>query len=644
MSLAEFRKVISSAHLFKLRERYKEIGIGIYGGILSLSIIIYAVILSALTSLKFYCFRSLAFDMGIFVQLLWQSNHGNPLYTQPRWGPENPESFFGVHFAPVVYPLIWLYGLVESPYLLLVIQSVALAAPAYYIYRIAERVTGSERTTLVFALAYLIYPATLWSNWYDFHLESFVPLLMAMMYHHLYRGSRVRFALSSLLLMAVMERMVFIVIAFSAYALLYSYLHRGDGSNGWRLDARSTATLVSLAVVAVAYYFWSESVINGIWPERTIFQPTRLLGVFTYESFLIKVAYLAILAAPLAFLQVNSVLELIPAAPYLILALATDYSPYFTINWQYPVLVSVPFFVSAIHGSAGEEPRRLHLKLGAAALISFVLLAPCTPLMSRFGETWGLHLPDEGTRLRHEALDSIPGDATVLAQENIFPNIAERETAYTLWPPDAEPPDFVVFNVHEYWFYHVPGHRTIQSAALELYATGEYGVYANVDGFIILMRGHEGPARYRAPLSFVLDPATARNHFISFEDRVPETQFYVPGWVEIEGGSLRLEPRFRGPVWWGPYVTVPPGNYTVMVRLEAEELPDIPVLGLQVYWYKHRVYADRVFWGGHLVTGRPLTAQFDVELTDWVPSLEVVGITYGNAEIRIHEVRFEERT
>lgn len=82
----------------------------------------------------------------------------------------------------------------------------------------------------------------------------------------------------------------------------------------------------------------------------------------------------------------------------------------------------------------------------------------------------------------------------------------------------------------------------------------------------------------------------------------------------------------------------------MMVRLEAEELPEAPVLGLQVYWYKHQVYADRVFWGGHLVTGRPLTAQFDVELTDWVPSLEVVGFTYGNAEILIHEVRFEERT
>lgn len=560
MFLAEFRKVISSAYLFKLKERYKERIIGVYGKILLLSIIIYVVVLSTLTSLKFYCFRSLAFDMGIFVQLLWQSNHGNPLYTQPRWGPEHSASFFGVHFAPVVYPLIWLYGLVESPYVLLVVQSVALAAPAYYIYRIAERVTGSERTSLVFALVYLIYPATLWSNWYDFHLESFVPLLMAMMYYYIYRGSRVRFAVSSLLLMAVMERMVFIVIAFLAYALLYAYLHRGDGSSGWGLDARSTAVLISLVVVAGAHYFWSESVMNGIWPERSVFQPTRLFGVFTYESFLIKIAYLATLAAPLAFLQVNSVTPLIPAAPYLILAMATDYPPYYTITWQYPVLVSVPFFVSAIHGCVGEEPRSLHLKLGAAALISFVLLAPCTPLMSRFGETWRLHLPDEMTRLRHEALGSIPGDATVLAQENIFPNLAERETACTLWPPDAEPPDFVVFNVHEYWFYHIPGHRTIQSAALELLATGEYGVYANVDGFIILMRGHEGPVRYRTPLSLVLNPATDRNHFISFEDRVPETQFYVPGWVEIEGGSLPWNPGSGALSGGGPTSPSPRGT------------------------------------------------------------------------------------
>ena len=114
--------------------------------------------------------------------------------------------------------------------------------------------------------------------------------------------------------------------------------------------------------------------------------------------------------------------------------------------------------------------------------------------------------------------------------------------------------------------------------------------------------------------------------------------------MPIEGGSLHLEPRFSGPVWWGPYVTVPPGNYTVAVRLEAEELPNAPVLGLQVYWYKHQVYADSTFWGSHLPTGRPLTAQFDVELTEWVPALEVVGVTYGNAEVLVHEVRLEERT
>ena len=643
MSFAELREIISSAPLFKLKERYREIGKGAYGRILSLSIVIYTVVLSALTSLKFYCFRSLAFDMGIFVQLLWQSNHGNPLYTQPRWGPEHSENFFGVHFAPVVYPLIWLYGLVESPYLLLVLQSAALAAPAYYINRIALRVTGSERTSLAFALAYLVYPATLWSNWYDFHLESFVPLLTAMMYHSLYRGSRVGLVASSLLLLTVMERMVFVVIAFSAYALIYAYLHREDGSGGWDLDKGSTAILVSLAVVAGGYYLWSESAMNAIWPERSVLQPTRLFGVFTYESLLIKVSYLATLAAPLAFLQVNSVLELVPAAPYLVLALATDYPPYYSITWQYSAIVSVPFLVSAIRGSVGEEPRRLRLKLGVAAVVCFALLAPCTPLMSRFGETWRLHLPDEMTRLRHEAIESIPGDASVLAQENIFPNLAERKTAYTLWPPDAELPDYVVFNVHEYWFYHIPGHRTIQGAALELFASGEYGVYADLDGFIVLRRGHEGPARFRRPLCLVLDPATARNHFVSFEERVPETRFYVPGWVPIEGGSLRLGPGFSGPVWWGPYATVPPGHYTVMVRLEAGELPDEPVLRLQVYWYQHQLYADRTFWGEHLAEGRPLTAQFDVELTEWVPSLEVVGISYGNAEIRIYEVRLEGR-
>lgn len=605
----------------------------------------YVLVLSILTSLRHYCFKTLAFDMGIFVQIFWHSANGNLLFTQPRWGETRPTNFFGVHFSPLLIALIKIYELLLDSYLILVIQSIALALPAYYVFRIAEHVTGDEGLSLVFAAGYLLYPGTLWSNWYDFHLESFVPLFMSMAYYYYLRDRKGRLFASLVLLLTVFERSVFIVASFVIYIFSRSILLRRRGEPGPPGHLQGTAVLLfSLFVLSVVYFEVSERVMNGFWPERSLYEPARIFGEISYEDVLVKLSYLTVLAAPLAFLQLNSALELVPAAPYLFLAMTTDYSPYYTINWQYPALVSVPFFVSAIFGSAKERPRRAKAKVMIAVAAFFVLLAPGSPLMSQFGRNFTLPIPTRETQLRHQAIAELEPDATVLAQENIFPNVAERQCAYTLWPEGLEPPDYVIFDVQEYWFYHEPEGHTIKDAALRLLGEHDYGIWASVNGFIVLKRGYDGPKAYSNPVGFSMEIGGLERHFVTFEDHSRETNFFTPDWVRSVGDHLLIEDTYSGPVWWGPYITLPPGRYGVEVVVEADEPIEGPFLEVVVYWYRHAWYASRVFTGGEVEPGRRSTLRFEFELGSWVPALEVVGRTYGDSVFRVYEVRVEEIT
>lgn len=624
--------------------RYKS-SISKYEMLLYVFIIAYVIILSIATSLKYYCFRTLAFDFGIFVQIFWHSIHGNYMFTQPRGSIFDPTSFMGVHFSPLLMLLIPVYGLIQSPYFLLIIQTIALASPAYFIYKIGIKVTGKEKLSLIFGVGYLLYPGTLWPNWYDFHLESFIPLFMSMIYYYYLKGSRFKLISSMILLLTTFERSAFILIFFIMYIFLREfYIRSKNEAASQPLDLALLNYLLIMFVISAVYMVLSESIMFSYWPERYLLQPAKIFGTFSYENVLKKISYITFLSAPLFFLSFDSPLELVPSLPYLFLAFMTDYSPYFTITWQYPALISIPFFVSAIFGFANRKVERSDLKLITPMVLFFILFSPASLPMSRFSENWALCYPTTETHLKHQALADIEADASVLAQENIFPNIAERELAYTLWPNHLAPPDYIVFDVLEYWFYNEPGENSTQQSLLHFLNKYEYGVFSNVNGFLILKKGYNGSKRTLIPLHFSLGVNKVSKRYISFEDSFPETLFFVPPWVKVEKDSLLIERQIRGSVWWGPYVTVPPGNYSVEIHVEVEKETEEPLFDIVVYWFNKTTYVKKTIFGSEITPEKKSVIKIKLELDEWVPALEVVGISHGNQNLRVYKVNFEEIT
>jgi len=631
VNLVVDRKVnatISFITSFDIRQSKHEV-------LLAIGIIVYTTTLFCLTFLKHYCFRTLAFDMGIFIQIFWHSVNGNFLFTQPRGSSIHPTSFFGVHFSILLLLLIKIYEIVPSVNLLFFSQSLGLALPSIYIFKIAQKLGKDKTLSLIFAYGYLLYPGTLWSNWYDFHLESFIPLFLSMIYYYHLKGDDVKFSLSVILLLTVFERSVFIVTTFILYIFITERVLKDYPG---KQRKTSPTLLFSILIFSGIYFLASEQIMDTLWPERTILEPAKIFGRLTYESILVKLSYLTLLAAPLSFLQINSPLELIPAGPYIFLALTTDYPPYFTISWQYPAIISVPFFISAIYGCRHEDPRKLKMKLAATIVASFILFSPGSILMSKFGSTWKIHIPDSDTHLKHKALQLIDEEATVLAQENIFPNLAERHTCYSLWPEEFEPPDIIVFDLNEFWFYHEPGEYTIKDAIINYAQKEEYGILANIEGFIILKKDYNEPPKIYHPYRCTLKFSELDKSFISFEDYFPETKFFVPYWVRAEKDHLLIEDHYKGSVWWGPYITAPPGRYLIEVHIEPERMTREPLLDIIAYQFKKTTYLNETVYGNQLKPRENNLVVFELELTEWVPSLEVIGRSYGNSNYKVNKI------
>jgi len=161
-------------------------------------------------------FNSTGYDLAIKEQVLWNTAHGRFFASSLE-----VENALADHFQPLMLALVPLYATLPSPELLLWIQTLALAAGAVPLYRLAQRRLNSTGLALVLAAAYLLYPATGFVNRFDFHPEVLaIPAFIAAF--DALEGDNLKGASLWLLVpLLSKENLGFSVAAFGLYAALF---------------------------------------------------------------------------------------------------------------------------------------------------------------------------------------------------------------------------------------------------------------------------------------------------------------------------------------------------------------------------------------------------------------------------------------
>ena len=137
---------------------------------------VYTAVFSCFTTYMHYAFKTYAWDLGIYTQALWTTvNLGKPFYYTIELQVNPSGNFLGAHFSPILFLVVPLYALCQSPITLLVLQSFIIGLAAIPIYWIARDKLGSKLWGLTFAAAFLLHPAVHGINCYDFHVEAFIP-------------------------------------------------------------------------------------------------------------------------------------------------------------------------------------------------------------------------------------------------------------------------------------------------------------------------------------------------------------------------------------------------------------------------------------------------------------------------------------
>src|SRR6266516_1334591 len=275
--------------------------------LLVLMIIVYIIVMSYQSILRYVMFKATAFDLGNLDQVLWNTIHGHPFaWTNQGDNWFGPPTRLAQHVEPIILPLSLLYVFHADPRILLIFQTLVLATGALPVYLLTRRYLPEwPLLAAVMAGAYLISPALLGINIFDFHPVSLAtPLLL------------------HALLALTYKRYVWFLIAI---AIIEPHFYQGTQHNTFWYRYTALGSTPGSAVINIMLHPW--------------------LLIITFVT-LDRIYYLASLLRSTGFLALLAPEWLLPALPSLAINLLSGDKLLYTGVYHYNAAI-IPFIMMA---------------------------------------------------------------------------------------------------------------------------------------------------------------------------------------------------------------------------------------------------------------------------------------------------------
>ena len=374
-------------------------------------------------------FGTYGFDLGIYDQGTWLLSRFHAPFVTVRG-----LNLFGEHASYILVLVAPLYRLWDDPRLLLLLQAVALAVPAWVVYRLGAKHLRNPAAGLAVAVAYLAYPAMQWALTWQFHPETLAAAFLAMAAlaadGHRTRQMAVWLGLALL----CREDVGLAVAGFGGLLMLTGQRVTGRrvlvaGLLWWLL---ATFLFIPWANGRQTNLFELNYGVTGIGPISLLRALPSMAGRALATGLSNQgIGYLLLVLVPLLGLPLLSPKALLPVAPALFLNLAAIPPEQHQIRYQYLAFAAPLLAVAAVRGLQVIAQRRRALL--APALIALVVVA--LAMDQRYGPAPWSHAKIVSTSspadaAKRRALAMIPAGAPVSAQFNLVTHLSHREKIF----------------------------------------------------------------------------------------------------------------------------------------------------------------------------------------------------------------------
>ncbi|OGW94356.1 MAG: hypothetical protein A3K16_00320 [Omnitrophica bacterium RIFCSPLOWO2_01_FULL_45_24] len=404
------------------------------------AISVYILAFGYLSFLKYRSFSYFDWDLAGAGSVLWNSVHGKFLYY-----PFLEQSIFGAHLYLIIFLILPVYAVFQSPLTLLFLQSAFLGLAAFPLYLLA-RTRLNKTFSLSLVAAYLLYPSLGYINLFEAHFEMYEIFFLFFALYYFEKENFKRFLIFTCLALLCKENASLAVFMLGIYALVRRR------SKKWVLVPLLAGAVWFLAAVkAIIPHFakdaelYQEGFIFSLYyshlgnnmlemAKTIVLHPARTA---LYALTPGKILYLFQLFLPVGFLGLLSPSALLPAIPIIMQNLLSSAPTHSSIYFQYVALL-IPFiFFSVIQAFdkllrnkfvIEHQAELLACFMGCVVFSGIYLQAP------QFNFAWHISQYQAGdySREKEKLVEAIPNDSSVIATFQFLPKLSNRYDIYSI--------------------------------------------------------------------------------------------------------------------------------------------------------------------------------------------------------------------
>jgi uncharacterized membrane protein len=634
--------------------------------ILLIMVVTYSTIFSFYTIMRFYSFRVSAWDLGTLVQSLSSASRGHNFVNNVEIYFSPTGSYLGLHFSPILFTLIPIFYMIPKTETVIILHTIILALTCIPLYLIAKHCFGKRIPALALSSTCLINPLLQGLNWCDFTPQTFFPALILSATYFLKKRKPAYFLIFLGLSLLTMEQASYFVIFFIPYI---AWELRKDFRGQSNLKKIHKVLPLIILILTITWVLFSSSIKHAINPNppeeiyatanfrvlgvksiaeipaKAFTDPNSLLKAFNYDMPK-KTFYILITFASSCFLALLSPLPLLPSLLWLFLASISNWPPYYQLGFQYTAFTMPFVMIATIESidklrksvdteSAAKLLNRISLLLLCTGLVISAFTSPLSPVHKpgdfTYFKDYGIICPSKLDFTVREVLSQLPSDAKILTTPNLFPHIATNVNAYVIPPLNAPSEklyrqtlsylqkikvDYVV--IAYYYFDKIDA-----EALYDEFVAGQsnYALLIYAPGLEVFKKNYEG------------SPTMLSARF-TYKELYTTDGLIVDDATSESGKVIKFtSSQTSKTAWFGPYICLEPGNYTVKFKLKTDAAGgDEKIIRLDAYSNSlQKEIASIEIYGKNITKASTWqTFTFQLNLPNRIADVEFRGVEVAN--------------
>lgn len=378
-------------------------------------------------------FINWARDISVYEYAFFNTLKGRFMYS-----PFLNKCYFAEHFSPLLLTALPFYAVIPSKYTLIIWQSVLLAGAVIPALYLTQKLWDDSISSTFFTVGLVTSSAFSLVLTCDVHQEAAYPLLFLTSIIALLSRRKGWFMVSILLLLTVKED----APIYAGFIAISAIIYR----RWWKVG-------IICLTISISYWFATIYVIMPAFGSKGFGPPQIISRWGQYGSSIVEIA-IWLLTHPVEVMRMIFRYEVLRFIPQLI------FTPLFS-PW---VLITLPYLL--IHATSNMEIQyNFTAYFGAPSLTLFaiasvygiknisswlgklrvnkkkvILFASMAVMIINIGHLNLVHI-DRDTLIARKILSQIPDDASLSAQEHIFPHLPPRREIHIL--PEIDSADYV---------------------------------------------------------------------------------------------------------------------------------------------------------------------------------------------------------